>query len=79
MKAITLTLGKAILGSLPMAALLLLFRWWKPDLWMHGGSLKATLLIAAAVAASVALTLAMYAVLRVPFLTDLFRRREGPA
>ncbi|MGA2479316.1 MAG: murein biosynthesis integral membrane protein MurJ [Spirochaetia bacterium] len=76
MKAITLTLGKAVIGSLPMAALLLIFRWWKPDLWMHGGSLQATLLIAAAVAMGVALTIGMYAALRVPFLTDLFRRRR---
>jgi putative peptidoglycan lipid II flippase len=76
MKAITFTLGKALVGSLPMAALLVLFRQWRPDLWMEGGSLKATLLIAAAVAASVGLTLLMYAALRVPFLTDLFRKRR---
>jgi putative peptidoglycan lipid II flippase len=76
MKAISMTLAKALLGSMPMAALLLMFRWWKPGLWMHGGSLGATLLIAAAVAAGVGLTLGMYAALRVPFLTELLKRRR---
>ena len=73
--AILLTLGKAILGSVPMAVLLAAFLTWKPDLWMHGGSFRATALIVAAAAAAVGLTLAMYVALRIPFLSDLLRRR----
>ena len=76
MKAIAATFGKSVLGSLPMAVLLLLFQRWKPELWMHGGGLQATLLIAAAVVAGVGLTLLMYVALRIPFLTDLFRKRR---
>jgi putative peptidoglycan lipid II flippase len=75
MGAILRTLGKAAVGSVPMAALLVAFLRWKPDLWMHGGSFRATVLIAAVAAAGVALTLVMYLVLRIPFLSDLMRRR----
>ncbi|HTP58663.1 MAG TPA: lipid II flippase MurJ, partial [Spirochaetia bacterium] len=71
------TLGKAALGSLPMAALLVAFLAWKPDLWRSGGSLRATALIAAVIAASVGVTLLMYVILRIPFLSDLVRRRRA--
>jgi putative peptidoglycan lipid II flippase len=70
------TLGKSILGSTPMAVLLAAFLSWKPDLWVHGGSLRATALIAAACAAAAGMTVAMYLLLRVPYLTDLVRRRR---
>jgi peptidoglycan biosynthesis protein MviN/MurJ (putative lipid II flippase) len=76
MRSILLTFVKSILGSMPMAAVLVFFLRWKPELWMHGGSLGATLLIAAVVAACVILTLLMYIALRVPFLADLFNRRR---
>ena len=71
------TLGKSVLGSIPMAALLIVFHWWKPDLWVRGGSLRATALIAAVAAACVGVTVLMYVVLRVPYLTDLVRRRRS--
>jgi putative peptidoglycan lipid II flippase len=77
MRAILQTLGKSLLGSLPMAALLLFFLRWKPDLWIEGGTLGATAQIAAVVAVGVCLTMASYAVLRVPFLADLLKRRKA--
>jgi putative peptidoglycan lipid II flippase len=70
------TLGKAVLGSVPMGMLLVAFLRWKPDLWLHGGSLRSTALIAAAAASCVGLTVLMYIVLRVPYLTDLVKRRR---
>ena len=75
-RSILVTLLKAVAGSVPMALLLEAFLWWKPELWVHGGSLRATALIAAAAAAGVGLTVAMYVALRVPYLTDLLRRRR---
>jgi putative peptidoglycan lipid II flippase len=75
-RQILATLGKSMLGSIPMAALLLLFLRWKPDLWVRGGSLKATVLIAAAAAACVGVTILMYTALRIPYLTDLVKRRR---
>jgi putative peptidoglycan lipid II flippase len=74
--SILLTLGKSILGSLPMAALLIVFLRWKPDAWVHGGALRTTALFAGVVALAVCMTLLMYALLRVPFLADLFRKRQ---
>jgi putative peptidoglycan lipid II flippase len=71
------TLGKSVMGSIPMAILLVGFLRWKPDLWVHGGSLHSTLLIAAACAACVGVTVFMYMILRVPYLTDLVRRRRS--
>lgn len=76
MRQILLTLGKALLGSLPMGILLVLFLWWKPDAWVHGGTLSTTIMFAGVVAAAVCMTLLMYAALRVPFLADLFTRRR---
>ena len=70
-------LGRSLLGSIPMAALLLLVVRWKPDLWLHGGTARGTVLIAGVVAACLALTLASYAALRIPFLSQLLKRREG--
>jgi putative peptidoglycan lipid II flippase len=76
-RQILATLGKSLLGSIPMAALLVLFVRWKPDLWVRGGSLGSTALIAATAAACIGLTILMYAALRVPYLTDLVRRRRS--
>ncbi|HET6451847.1 MAG TPA: murein biosynthesis integral membrane protein MurJ [Spirochaetia bacterium] len=74
---ILVTLGKSVAGSVPMAALLVGFLLWKPDLWIHGGTLRATALIGGVAAAGVGLTVAMYAALKVPYLTDLVRRRRS--
>ena len=71
------TLGKSVAGAIPLAGLLVAFLLWKPDLWVHGGALRSTGLIAAACIASVGLTVAMYLVLRVPYLTDLVKRRRS--
>ena len=75
-RSILVTLGKAVAGSIPMAVLLEAFLLWKPDLWVHGGSLRATALIAATAAVCVGLTVLMYVLLRVPYLTDLLKRRR---
>jgi putative peptidoglycan lipid II flippase len=74
--SILLTLAKSIAGSLPMAVLLVLFLRWMPELWEKGGTLHATAIIAAVVAACAVLTVAMYLALRVPFLVDLIRKRR---
>jgi len=76
-RKMVVTLGKSVAGSIPMAVLLVAFLRWKPDLWVHGGALRPTGLIAAACIASVGLTVAMYLVLRVPYLTDLVKRRRS--
>jgi putative peptidoglycan lipid II flippase len=75
-RRIAAMLGKATVGSIPMAALIILFLRWQPDLWVHGGSFRGTALIAAVCALSVGLTVAMYLVMRVPYLTDLVKRRR---
>jgi hypothetical protein len=59
-----------------MTVLLVLFLRWQPDLWVRGGSLRATALIAAAASACVGVTVLSYLALRVPYLTDLVRRRR---
>ncbi len=75
-RSLALTAGKAAAGSLPMAALLVAVRLWKPDLWRTGGSLRSTALIAGVVAACVLVTLLSYLVLRVPYLADILKRRR---
>jgi putative peptidoglycan lipid II flippase len=76
-RRIVVTMGKSLVGSIPMAALILGFLRWQPDLWVHGGSLRATALIAAVCTLSVGLTVITYMILRVPYLTDLLRRRRS--
>jgi len=73
---IVTALGKSLLGSVPMAALLIALVSWKPGLWVRGGSVQGVAWIAAGVLVSVALTLAVYLVLRVPFLADVIARRR---
>jgi putative peptidoglycan lipid II flippase len=75
-RAVLAMLGRSALGTLPMAALLLLVTRAMPDLWLRGGTGRATLLIAAIVAACVVLTLAAYALLRIPFVSEILRRRR---
>jgi putative peptidoglycan lipid II flippase len=76
MREILLTLGKAVLASAPMAVILVAFRSWKPDLWLRGGELSSTALIASVVLACAGVTILMYVWLRIPFLSDLLRRRR---
>jgi putative peptidoglycan lipid II flippase len=76
LRSLSVSVGKALLGSVPMAAFILAFQVWKPDLWMRGGSLRGVALIAAASLVSVLLTLAVYVVLKVPFLADVIARRR---
>jgi putative peptidoglycan lipid II flippase len=76
LRSIVVTLGKSVTGSLPMTAVLAAFLIWKPDLWVHGGSLRATALIAAVVLVGAGLTVVMYVLLRVPFLADLLAHRR---
>jgi putative peptidoglycan lipid II flippase len=76
LRPVLITIGKSLLGSLPMTVLILAFLWWKPDLWVHGGRLAATAQIAAVAAAGVLLTFAMYLILRVPYVADLLKRRR---
>ena len=70
------TLGKTVLGTVPMAGLLVALLRWKPDMWMSGGSLRGTAAVAAVVAACIAVTLLSYAALRIPFLSELLHRRK---
>ncbi len=76
LRPILVTIGKSLLGSLPMAALLIAFLRWKPDLWVHGGRLAATAQIAGVAALGILVTLGMYLLLRVPYVADLLKRRR---
>ena len=76
LRPILVTVGKAIAGSVPMTALLIIFIRVRPDIWLHGGRLRSTAVILAVVLACAAMTLLMYIVLRIPFLNDLLRRRK---
>jgi putative peptidoglycan lipid II flippase len=67
---------KSIISSIPMAAFLILFRIFAGDLWSAGSSFKTLLWVAGAVGISMALTLGMFALLRVPFVMDVLRRRK---
>ena len=71
---ILVTFAKSLLASVPMGVLLVAFVRIKPAVWVHGGSVEGILWVAAVVLVSLALTVAMYALLRVPFLSELWRR-----
>jgi putative peptidoglycan lipid II flippase len=77
LRPLLITAAKSILGSLPMVILILLFLRWKPDLWVTGGSLRATALIVAVAAACIGITFAMYILLRIPYIGDLLKRRRS--
>jgi putative peptidoglycan lipid II flippase len=66
--------GKAAAASSPMAIFLVLFLRHGGDLWSAGSSVRSALLVAFAVGASLILTLAMFAILRVPFVMELMKR-----
>jgi putative peptidoglycan lipid II flippase len=76
MRSIMTSVGYSLVGSVPLAAFIVLFQAWKPGLWMRGGSLRGAAWIAAAALISVLLTLAVYLILRVPFLADVIARRK---
>ena len=70
--------GKSALGCVPMIVLLLVMLRWKPDLWREAGSFSGTIAVGAVVAGCIALTLGSYAALRIPFLSELLKRRRKP-
>jgi len=76
LRSIVTSIGKSLVGSIPMGVFIILFLAWKPDLWTRGGSLRGAAWIAAAALVSVLLTLAVYLILRVPFLADMIARRK---
>jgi len=69
-------LGKSILSSVPMTVFLILFRRFAGDMWSSGSSVANLFLVAGVVGISMALTLGMFALLKVPFIVDIFRRRK---
>ena len=70
--------GKAIAASLPLAGLLAASRRLWPDLWRAGGSLVNSGRIVGILVAAALATLAMFALLRMPFVTELVRSRRKP-
>jgi putative peptidoglycan lipid II flippase len=69
-------LGKSALASIPMTAFLILFKRFAGDIWSAGSSFESLLKVAGAVVVSMALTLGMFAVLKVPFIVDILQRRK---
>jgi putative peptidoglycan lipid II flippase len=76
LRPILFTTGKTALGCAPMTVLLILFNRWQPSLWLNGGRLRSTAIIAAVIVACVSITLLMYILLRIPFLNDLLHKRR---
>jgi len=76
LRSLASAVGKSLLGSIPMAAFLVLFQAWKPMLWTRGGGIRGVAWIAAACIVSVLLTLGVYVILKVPFLADVIARRR---
>jgi putative peptidoglycan lipid II flippase len=68
--------GRSLVGCLPMTALLIAAQRFLPDLWLRAGSFGGTLAVAGVAAGCVVLTVAAYAALRIPFLSDLLKRRR---
>ena len=68
--------GKAVAASLPLAGLLAASRVVWPDLWRAGGTLANAGRIVGILVASALVTLAMFALLRMPFVTELVRSRR---
>ena len=71
--------AKAVLATLPLAALLGVFRAVQPDLWRAGSTPRNIAWIGAAVVLSCVATLAMFALLRMPFILELLRARRRKA
>jgi putative peptidoglycan lipid II flippase len=70
--------GKAVAASLPLAGLLAAARMLLPDLWREGGTLANAGRIVGILAVAALATLAMFALLRMPFATELVRSRRKP-
>ncbi|MCX7028940.1 MAG: murein biosynthesis integral membrane protein MurJ [Spirochaetes bacterium] len=70
--------GKAVAASLPLAGLLAASRMLWPDLWRAGGTLVNAGRIVGILALAALATLAMFALLRMPFATELLRFRRKP-
>jgi putative peptidoglycan lipid II flippase len=67
--------GKAVAASLPLAGLLAVSRRLLPDLWRQGGRLGNAGIVVGILVLAAAATLGMFAVLRMPFATELLRGR----
>ncbi len=70
------TLLKVCVAMLPLIAFFILFKRIAGPWWTEGSSLKNLGLLAAGGLASVAITLGMYAVLRIEILSMIFKRRN---
>jgi putative peptidoglycan lipid II flippase len=70
--------GKALAASLPLAGLLAASRKFWPDLWRAGGTLANAGRIVGILALAALATLTMFAILRMPFATELLRSRRKP-
>jgi putative peptidoglycan lipid II flippase len=73
------TLVKAAAASVPVAALLVGFRYFKPEMWIQGSRISSILWVAAAVGICIIMALAALAGLRVPFVMDILRRGRRKA
>ncbi len=68
--------GKSAAGCIPMTIVLIAAQRLLPDLWLRAGSFRGALAVAGVAAGCVVLTVAAYAALRIPFLTELLKRRR---
>ncbi len=75
-RRLLISLAKSVAASIPMAIFLTVFLRFEGDLWYAGSNLRSILWVVFAVGISALLTLAMYAILHVPFVMELFRRRR---
>ncbi len=68
--------GKAVLASIPLVVVLAGARRLWPDLWRAGGTFLNAGRIAGILAVAALATLAMFALLKMPFVTELVRARR---
>jgi putative peptidoglycan lipid II flippase len=68
--------GKAVAASVPLTALLAASRRFLPDLWREGGTIVNAGRIVGILALASLATVAMFALLRMPFATELVRSRR---
>jgi putative peptidoglycan lipid II flippase len=68
--------GTSVLCSLPMTGLLIAYRLYAGGLWASGSSFGNLFRVGGVVAVCVLLTLAMFALLKVPFVMDILKRRR---
>jgi putative peptidoglycan lipid II flippase len=77
LRPILSVVGRSLVGCIPMIALLIAVQRLWPDLWLRAGSFRGALAVAGVAAGCVGLTVAAYAALRIPFLSELVKRRRG--